>query len=89
MLDAKDLIKGKLARIATSDDEPCLAFVTTLLSCGGRSFVEYGYPRGFSDYRTLWGEDKFKQMKEGLVQEGLLSETQRLKPLGCLAWRGL
>ncbi|HEX77613.1 MAG TPA: ATP-binding protein [Dehalococcoidia bacterium] len=79
-MSAQELMEAKLIRLAESRDEAALAFITILLGGDGFCGKEQGYPQGFSDYRTHWGEAKFEEVKKGLVEEGLLKESE-----SCLA----
>lgn len=83
---APTLLKAKLARLARNRDEASLAFVTTLLTCGGEVSYEYGYPRGFYDYRTLWGEVRFEEERKRLQEEGVILENDQRLYLNCPGW---
>ncbi|MEM4217843.1 MAG: type IV secretion system DNA-binding domain-containing protein [Candidatus Methanomethylicaceae archaeon] len=75
MVDARqvELLKAKLDRIANKGDEATLAFLTTLLTCGGYT---HRYYDGFSGYITQWGERTFNEVKKNLLEEGVISEKE-------------
>ncbi|MEM2922399.1 MAG: type IV secretion system DNA-binding domain-containing protein [Candidatus Bathyarchaeia archaeon] len=75
MLERKDLLKAKLTRIAKGDDEAALSFITTLLTSGGLVKKFSGLPLGFSDYRSLWGETKYEEVKQRLIDDGIIYES--------------
>ena len=68
------LLEGKLSRLITSKEESSIAFLNTLVTCGGSVRIEYGFPEGFSSYRTFWGEPTFGKVKKDLLDEGILNE---------------
>lgn len=70
-----ELLRQKIIRIGKSTDEPTLVFVTTLLTCSGISLLEYGQPRGFGDFRRVFGDARFTEVKRCLVDEGVVAES--------------
>jgi len=70
-----ELLRQKIIRIGKSMDEPTLVFVTTLLTCSGLSFLEYGQPRGFGDFRRVFGDARFTEVKRRLTDEGVVAES--------------
>ena len=75
-MGAEELIKTKLTRLAQRGNGAALAFITVILTGEGLCRKEQGYPQGFSDYRTHWGEVKFEEVKKELVEEGVLKEDE-------------
>ncbi|MBI3979592.1 MAG: type IV secretion system DNA-binding domain-containing protein [Chloroflexi bacterium] len=70
------LLKAKLSEVVRNNDEAALALVTTLLTLGGRAYG-HGYIEGFSDYRRLWGDLRFDDVRKWLQEEGLIREDER------------
>ena len=66
-LSYKELLFKKIERY--TQDEPTLTFVTILLTAGG--FIR-SWDTSFYDYKSIFGNSKFKEVKENLLQEGFL-----------------
>ncbi|MCX6000291.1 MAG: hypothetical protein NTU41_12105, partial [Chloroflexi bacterium] len=69
------LLHEKIIRIGKSADDARLAFLTTVLTCGGLCLLEYGQPRGFGDFRRVFGDAPFLEIRRHLKDEGVLVET--------------
>ena len=86
---SSSLLEGKLDRVVQIGDDATLAFVTTLLTCGGYVFKKNGYPQGFSEYNTVWGEGRLGEVKEQLKTDGIIQEDENVVALNYPGWQSL
>ena len=66
-----------------------MAFVTTILACGGVSANVGGYKKGFYDYRTAWGDSHYDETKGRLASEGVKIEDDYGLSVNYPAWPSL
>jgi hypothetical protein len=66
MLDAKQVYEAKVQRLAREGSEADIAFLVTLLTCGGMAYRKYGTPQGFADFVYKYGDNEFNMVKERL-----------------------
>ena len=75
MLTELNLITNKIQRLGSEGTPEEIAFLTTLITCGGVSNIQYGVPWGFGHFQREYGEPKFVEVKQGLVEEGLVRDS--------------
>lgn len=76
MLTREELIRAKVAEVGRKGKPSQIAFMATLLSCGGRvTLGERPYPQGFSDYVGAHGEEEWAEVRRALVDGGLIAEA--------------
>ena len=89
VLGPNGLLEAKLIRLIKGDDEASAAFVTTLLTCGGVASKTSGALWGYSGYRASWGESTFGDVKQRLLEEGIIQETEESLALNLTGFKDL
>ena len=79
MMAAEDSVKAKIAEIGRRGRPPEIAFLATLLSCGGRCLLgKLGYAEGFFNYvQYCFNLDTYHRTKDDLLASGVITETDQ------------